>query len=252
MKAPVEYVLIYPHKLKADYYCPMHSHNHFEIVFHPSGKGKTRMKSGKTIEFRPGDAIIYGKNEMHDQKMETDGVDHCIQFQINDAKLAGKLDRCSLIRNVRSRFALKDLEEMSHWQDEDSMEAKNYRVSSIIFSLLWESEKGGDVPEPGYAFAAAARKIISSEIGSPLSVNEIAARIGISGEYLRHVFKKQFGTGIKEFSLERRLDRAKELLLHSPMRLKEIAELCGFANERSFCTAFKSRTGTTPGDFKRR
>jgi len=252
MKAPVEYVLVYPHKLKAGHYCPMHSHDRFEIVFHPSGKGKTSLKSGSTIEFGPGDAVIYGRNEMHDQRMETDGIDHCIQFHVNDAKLAEKLDRCSLIKNVRSRFALKDLEEMSHWQDEDSPEAKNYRASSIILSLLWESDRKQEIPETGFLFAAEAKKMIASEISSPPSVDQIASRIGISGEYLRHLFKKQFGTGIKEFSLERRLDRAKELLLHSPMRLKEIAESCGFANERAFCTAFKSRTGTTPGDFKRR
>ncbi|MFZ2653703.1 MAG: AraC family transcriptional regulator [Victivallales bacterium] len=211
------------------------------------------MKNGKTIVFGPGDAVIYGKDEAHDQKMETDGIDHCIQFRIHDADLAGKIGRCNVARNIRSMAVLKDLEEMSHWQEEDSQEAKNFRVTSLILSLLWESDrKKKEIPESGFPFAEEAKKIVSSEISSPPSLNSIARRIGISGEYLRHLFRKQFGVGLKEFSLEKRLERAKELLLHSPMRLKEIAESCGFANERAFCTAFKGRTGITPGNFKKR
>ncbi|OGV53476.1 MAG: hypothetical protein A2X45_24395 [Lentisphaerae bacterium GWF2_50_93] len=253
MKSPVEYVLIYPHKLKAGHYCPMHFHDRFEIVFHPSGKGTSRLKTGKTIDFGPGDVVIYGKNEPHDQRMEIDGIDHCIQFHVNDKALIDKIKRCDVINNIRSRSILKDLEDMSHWQDEDSLEAKNFRTASIIYSLLWESErKKEETPEPGFQFAMEAKKIVSSEINAPPSVDDIARRIGISGEYLRHLFKKQFGVGLKEYSLEKRLERAKELLLHSPLRLKEISESCGFANERAFCTAFKARTGTTPGDFKNR
>ncbi|OGV39030.1 MAG: hypothetical protein A2X48_17870 [Lentisphaerae bacterium GWF2_49_21] len=253
MRSPVEYVLIYPHKLKAGYYCPMHFHDRFEIVFHPSGKGTSRLKSGKIIEFGPGDAVIYGKGEYHDQRMESDGIDNCIQFYVHDNDLMEKINQCDVIRNIRSRSILRDLEEMSHWQDEDSQDARNFRISSLILSLLWELENNkGGWPEPGYHFAVEARKILSSEISLPPSVKEIARRIGISGEYLRHLFKKQFKIGIKEFSLEKRLERARELLLHSPMRLKEISESCGFANERAFCTSFKARTGTTPGNFRKR
>ncbi len=253
MRFPVEFVLVYPHRLKAGYYCSMHSHDRFEIVFHPSGKGITKLSDGKTIEFGPGDAVIYGSNEMHDQRMETDGIDHCIQFHVNDKELAEKIVMCNPVKCIRSRSVLKDLDDMSHWQDEDSQQARNLRVSSLIYSLIWESErKKEENPDPGFRFVSEARNIISSEISSSLSVDEIAHRIGISGEYLRHLFKRQFGMGIKEFSLEKRIERAKELLLHSPMRHKEIAESCGFANERAFCTAFKCRTGITPGEFKER
>ena len=177
MRPPVEYVLVYPHKLKAGNYCPMHSHDRFEIVFHPSGKGTSRLKGGRSIEFGPGDALIYGKNEMHDQRMETDGTDHCIQFHVNDRNLMEKLERCGVIRNIRSRSVLKDLEEMSHWQEEGSVEARDFRASSLIFSLLWESERiKDDDMEPGFRFASEAKKIVSVEISPPPAVDDVARR----------------------------------------------------------------------------
>jgi AraC-like DNA-binding protein len=185
--------------------------------------------------------------------METDGVDHCIQFRVPDAELAAKVGGHHLVRNIRSRAVLKELEELTHWQEEDSAAAKDLRLSALLLSLLWEADhKDPAAPDPGFHFASAARQILATELDAPPPVKEMAQRLGVSGDYLRHLFKRHFGIGIKEFSLEKRLEKARGLLLHSPLRLKEIAAACGFANERAFCTAFKAHAGVTPGEFKRR
>lgn len=253
MLPPAEFVLVYPHRLKRGYYCPPHIHDRFELVFHPSGRGMTGIDGQPRIPFAPGDAVLYIPNEAHDQLMEADGFDHCIQFRVHDRRLAEKIGGRRLIRNIRSLAVRKELEDMAPWQEEDAPAAKDLRLSALLFSLLWEAErKETEVPDPGFRFAGEARKILAAELGAPPSLKELARRLGISGDYLRHLFRKHFGVGIKEFSLERRLEKAQELLLHSPLRLKEIADACGFANERAFCTAFKARAGATPGEFKRR
>jgi len=50
--------------------------------------------------------------------------------------------------------------------------------------------------------------------------------------------------------LQRRIERVKELLRHSHLGLKEIAELSGFANERYLCFYFRRTAGLTPGRFR--
>ena len=48
-----------------------------------------------------------------------------------------------------------------------------------------------------------------------------------------------------------RLERARELLTHSPLPIKAIARACGFQNERYFTTCFRRAFGQPPGAFRR-
>jgi transcriptional regulator GlxA family with amidase domain len=47
-----------------------------------------------------------------------------------------------------------------------------------------------------------------------------------------------------------RVDRAKELLAHSPLSLREIAARCGFASEQYLCAVFARLEGMPPGAFR--
>ncbi|HOK03981.1 MAG TPA: helix-turn-helix transcriptional regulator [Victivallales bacterium] len=229
----------------------MHSHNCVEIVFHPTGSGISQLSSGKKIKFNAGDLLIYMKGEMHNQKMEEDGMDNCLHFEVKNNSLAKKLANIQILISVRSRRILMDIADISHWQEDGPENAKDLRLTALLQEIVWEAELKENYKKLNRTinFATEASRILSLELEEPPLISDIAKRIGISSEYLRHIFKNHFGIGIKEFSLNKRIEKAKELLLHSPMRLKEVADSCGFANERIFCTTFKKRCGLTPGQF---
>ncbi len=224
MKPPARFVMAFPHRLDAGNYCPTHSHGVLEIVFHPSGSGVSRTEGGHEFRFGPGDAVIYIPEDAHDQRMESAGTDHCIQMEVLDKAFLRSVRASFIVRALRQRSLLMELGEMAHWREEGDPAARGFRAAAVLSALLWEAKASRrDNATPGSALALEAGSIVSTELSSPPSLKEVARRLRVSPDYLRHAFKDEWGVGMKSFSLDARISRAKELLIHSPMRLKEIA-----------------------------
>jgi AraC-like DNA-binding protein len=249
MDSPAKFVIAFQGRLKRGNCCPVHAHAGVEIVFHFSGHGVTRCVDGSSFAFAPGDAIVYPPGMAHDQSMHSDGVDHCLQVSMPSTPFT----KTFKLEGIRSQTALAELNDLSCWFDEAPQEAKDLRAAATLLTLLHENTRSDSGErDPSFVQAAAARGIAMAETSRPPSSAEIARRLGVSADYLRHLMAKHFGKGLKEISLEARLSRAMSLLANSPMGLKEIAGETGFANARALCAAFKSRTGSTPGGFRKR
>jgi AraC-like DNA-binding protein len=52
--------------------------------------------------------------------------------------------------------------------------------------------------------------------------------------------------------MEKRIEKAKEMLLYESYSIGEIAENCGFASIYAFSRAFKNIIGVAPSDFKKK
>lgn len=85
---------------------------------------------------------------------------------------------------------------------------------------------------------------------SDLSVKQIAERLGVSGEYLRRIFKENENTSPKKYLQDLRIRRATSLLTSGYYSVKQVAEKCGFADEKYFSTAFKRSTGIQPTKYR--
>lgn len=85
-----------------------------------------------------------------------------------------------------------------------------------------------------------------------LSNTRLAQRIGISEVYLRRLFWEHLGLTPKQYVLEKRLRRARELLVDTALSVTEVAQACGFSSPYHFCRAFRQKTGTTPTEYARR
>src|ERR1700761_5969085 len=72
------------HPIKPGVCCDFHSHDAIEIVYHPTGKGITRLGKNRSVAFEEGDVIVYAPGEEHDQVMETAGVDLCLRIRLPD------------------------------------------------------------------------------------------------------------------------------------------------------------------------
>ena len=252
MDSPANFVIAFSHGTKPGNYCQMHSHGGVEVVFHPVGNGLTACSDGSEIEFGPGETIIYPPGLQHDQRMLSEGVDNCIQIGIRELPAFPGLGKPLHLRIVRSQAAISELSDLSVWADDSPKAAKDLRAAALLLTLLNEGARLDlGTPEPGLSIASEARYIAISETKMPPSASEIAQRLELSPDHLRPLMLKHFGKGLKELSLEARVTRAISLLANSPMTLKEIASETGFANERALCCAFKLRTGSSPGHFRR-
>jgi two-component system response regulator YesN len=93
--------------------------------------------------------------------------------------------------------------------------------------------------------------IIKDEYGNPnLGVDYVAGRVHLNENYFSKLFKKEMGTSFVEYVACLRLERAKELLNGSTVKIKDICVQVGFSNPNYFGIWFKENTGLTPSQFR--
>lgn len=79
-----------------------------------------------------------------------------------------------------------------------------------------------------------------------ISLNEVAASLRISPEYLSTVFAKETGKNFNAYLRRYRVEKACELIQNTNKKMYEIAFLTGFENPQYFSSVFKSVMGMTP------
>ena len=83
-----------------------------------------------------------------------------------------------------------------------------------------------------------------------LSLDELATVSCLSKFHFLRLFKTGFGKTPHQFINEVRVQRSKELLVHSPLNVQEIARTVGFTNASSFSRMFFQQTGFYPTSFR--
>lgn len=91
-----------------------------------------------------------------------------------------------------------------------------------------------------------ARAIILEHIQAPLSLNELAHRVGTNECYLKAHFKQVFGTTIYGYINQTKMERARKLLKSKDKKVSEIAHMVGYKHAAHFTAAFKKHFGYTP------
>ncbi len=81
-----------------------------------------------------------------------------------------------------------------------------------------------------------------------LDVSEI---LPLNRSYLSRVFNEGFGSSFCQFVQNRRMEKARELLLcQQQLTIKEITYECGFSSTSAFHATFREKTGMTPSQFR--
>ena len=83
-----------------------------------------------------------------------------------------------------------------------------------------------------------------------LSLNRIAAHIGVSPSYFSSIFKQETGTTFVEYLTKVRIDKACELLRCTNSRTAEIGEQVGYSDPHYFSATFKKVMGQSPKDYR--
>lgn len=93
------------------------------------------------------------------------------------------------------------------------------------------------------------QKYIKENYASDITLIQLSELVHLNKNYLGNLFRKETGQSINEYIIEIRMAEAKELLLHTQLTAKTIAEKVGYEDERYFYKIFKKTTGYTAKDF---
>ena len=83
-----------------------------------------------------------------------------------------------------------------------------------------------------------------------VSLNTVAAQVGVSSSYFSSIFKQETGQSFVEYLTKLRIDKACELLRCTTLRTAEIGERVGYNDPHYFSATFKKVTGVSPKDYK--
>lgn len=95
-----------------------------------------------------------------------------------------------------------------------------------------------------------AMRFIDENAGRRFQVREIATAVRLSPSYFSHALKESFGRAAKTYIIERRLQRAKHLMIETPATLAQIAQACGFADQAHFSRTFSAWVGEAPSRWR--
>lgn len=95
-------------------------------------------------------------------------------------------------------------------------------------------------------------QIRKTYMSDEISLNTIAAEVGMSPSYFSSIFSKEMGKTFVEYLTEIRMDRAKELLMCSSMKTSEIGYEVGDKDPHYFSYIFKKTQNCTPKEFRAR
>jgi two-component system, response regulator YesN len=96
------------------------------------------------------------------------------------------------------------------------------------------------------------KRIVDYEFANNnLDLNEISNRLSVSTSHLSRLVKKELGLSFKEYLIEKRIEKAKELVRNTDLRFNEIALIIGYSNQHYFTRAFKKIVGFSPSEYRR-
>lgn len=95
------------------------------------------------------------------------------------------------------------------------------------------------------------KSMIHEFYNTGITLDEIAAKLNITPEYLGTQFHKETGVTFSAYIKNYRITKAKELLVGTSLKLYEIAERVGYFDPKYFSKVFRDVTGQLPAEFRK-
>ena len=93
--------------------------------------------------------------------------------------------------------------------------------------------------------------LFERRVAEEVSLSVLAERFHLNPQYISQLFKNEIGVGFLAYLTNIRMEKAKKLLLSTPLSVAEVAERSGYGDYRVFTKVFKKSEGVTPSQYRR-
>lgn len=255
--------------------CPRgrHTHTFFELIYIVDGTGKQYINEVE-LEYTPGNLFLVAPNDTHVFKIEQQSRFFFIRFNNvfvqaskKDQELVQRLEMIlqnarhepgCILRSEADKIAVNHLMEIllrEHLnRDLYHKELVEQLVNTLLVIIARNISQGFPlaIDETSETKAVDILQYIQSNIYYPekLRAEVIGAHFGISKTYLGRYFKKHANETLQDYILKYKLKLVETRLLHSHMRVSEIADEFGFTDKSHLNRMFKKYRGMNPTEFK--
>ena len=162
------------------------------------------------------------------------------------------LDMClSVLKKRRGQNPITYVEYKACHQE--IMEAGTLEELQECFkNLLLLCRAAEEKKNPGQELVSRIDEIMGEHLSDlQFSLDDVAAELYISPNYLRQLFKQASGQTFTEHLTEMRMKEAQRLLDDESLKIYEVAERTGYADSRYFSVCYKKYWHITPTDYRR-
>ena len=202
----------------------------------------TYKMNGKDFVCNEGKAVILPQGQTYSIVGNKDGVFPVINFKCENLDC----NEITLIDLENPNVCIKDFETLKNlFTNNETLVKKMAAFYKLLDDMSPKKSNKSNILQPVTNY------IDQNLCNSTLSNTELAKHIGISEVYLRKLFKTHYKTSPKQYILEKRFQKAMQLLLETPYTVTAISADCGFSSTYHFCRAFKNKTGQTPSEYRK-
>ncbi len=202
----------------------------------------TYIHKGKSFISDRDHAVILPKGQSYTIHRNKEGKFPVINFE--GENLISDTITVLPVKNVES--LIKEFEQMKKL-----FLLKNNRlaVMSIFYNILNIIARGENFASSPLA---AAINYLENNYCRDITNAILAQQCKLSEEYFRKMFKKIYTISPKQYVINMRINKSKQMLAEGILKINAIAEQCGFSNPYHFCRFFKQKTGLTPSEYMKR
>jgi transcriptional regulator GlxA family with amidase domain len=135
--------------------------------------------------------------------------------------------------------------------DREFADAGTTAVTAWLVTLVSRVLLAAPRPDrPRHSAVERARQLLDDEPAQPWTVTELADACGVSRSRLAELFRAEVGLPPYEYLLERRVERAAELLASTPYAISEVAVQVGFGSRAQLARHFRRLRGVAPQEWR--
>ncbi len=134
--------------------------------------------------------------------------------------------------------------------NDSSLASKLSAIGSIydFFAILMQNSNITRKPD----IISTALKIIDYNFCSDITIEKIARLLNVDSAHFSRKFSQKMHLSPKTYILNKRIQRAKELLCTTDDGIFEISNSVGYEDQFYFCRIFKKYTGLSPSEYRRK
>jgi AraC-like DNA-binding protein len=256
--------------------CPRgeHTHTFFELVYIVSGTGKQHINSS-SFQYKPGHLFLLAPEDVHKFDILTPTQFFFIRFNnlyIKQEsrqhellkrlemilKNAGNDPGCILKIDTDKPIVKAIIEAIIHEHTNADLHHKDLMEQYVNTLLLIVARNISlvfpeKISESSDKKAVDILQYIQANIYDPekLRAAHLSEYFGITQTYLGRYFKKHANETLQDYIMKYKMKLIESRLLHSDMRVTEIANEFGFTDNSHFNRIFKKYSGFNPSKFKK-
>lgn len=266
------------HMQKHNRFTPPYQHQHsfFELVYVYSGSARHSVQGHEDL-MTQGDLIIIAPETVHSLQVNDDSI--ILDGLIRKSTFQDRFYEFLKDYNILSAFFLSDLYRKKSYPYILFQTGKNERLEKQLFDLFLEQKVNDGFTDsllnqllmvffgnlvryhqhkvflPGKTLKKEERilKILNYLQGNynHVTLTEAADYFHFTPAYFSAYVREHTGATFSTVIQELKLERAKDLLMHTNLGMAEICEQIGYANPPHFIRLFKKRYQVTPVQFRR-